>query len=72
MREADRRLGLIESVARRAGDECQNGRVRHQVVTLVRRRVMALCARWEGLKAGKTARDPVHRFLAGNLTWLHR
>jgi hypothetical protein len=46
MREMDRRLGLLNSVARRLGDERQKGKVRHEAVTLLRQRVMALCAGW--------------------------
>ncbi len=49
MREVDRRLGLIKSVARRLGDARQKGKVRHGVETLVRQRVMGLCAGWEDL-----------------------
>ena len=43
MREVDRRLGLIKSVARRLGDARQKGKVRHGVETLVRQRVMGPC-----------------------------
>jgi hypothetical protein len=36
MREVDRRLGLLNSVARRLGDERQKGKVRDEAVTLLR------------------------------------
>src|ERR1017187_6875598 len=66
MREADRRLGLIKSVASRMSDERQKGKVRHEAVTLLRQRVMALCAGWEGLNdAEELAQDPVHQLAIG-------
>ena len=66
MREADRRLGLIKSVARRMSDKRQKGKVRHEVATLLRQRVMALCAGWEDLNdAEKLAADPVHQLASG-------
>lgn len=66
MREADRRLGLIKSVADRMGDKRQKGKVGHEAVTLLRQRVMALCAGWEDLNdAGELAHDPVHQLASG-------
>jgi len=66
MREADRRLGLIKSVAARLSDKRQKGKVRHEAVTLLRRRVMALCAGWEDLNdAEALAADPVHQLPSG-------
>jgi hypothetical protein len=66
MREVDRRLGLIKSVARRLGDARQKGKVRHGVETLVRQRVMGLCAGWEDLNdVGELANDPVHQLASG-------
>ena len=66
MREADRRLGLIKSVAARIGDRRQRGKVRHEAATLLRQRVMALCAGWEDLNdAGELAHDPVHQLASG-------
>ena len=66
MREADRQLGLIKSVAARLGDKWQRGKVRHEAVTLLRQRVMALCAGWEDLNdAEALATDPVHQLAAG-------
>ena len=67
MREADRRLGLIKSVARRLSDKRQKGKVRHsEMATLLRQRVMALCAGWEDLNdAEKLAADPVHQLAVG-------
>ena len=66
MREVDRRLGLIKSVARRLSDKRQKGKVRHDVATLVRQRVMALCAGWEDLNdVEELGRDPVHQLASG-------
>jgi len=66
MREADRRLGLLKSVAARMGDGRQKGKVRHEAVTLLRQRVMALCAGWEDLNdAEQLAHDPVHQLASG-------
>jgi hypothetical protein len=66
MREADQRLGLIKSVAARIGDKRQEGKVQHKSVTLLRQRVMGLCAGWEDLNdAGELAHDPVHQLAAG-------
>ena len=60
MREVDRRLGLIKSVASRISDKRQKGKVRHEVATLLRQRVMALCAGWEDLNdAEELMHDPV-------------
>jgi hypothetical protein len=62
MREADRRLGLIKAVAARLSERRQRGKVRHEAVTLIRQRVMALCAGWEDLNdAEALAVDPVHQ-----------
>jgi len=56
MREADSRLGLIKSVARRIDDKRQKGKGQHEAVTLLHQRVMALCAGWEDLNdAGEAA-----------------
>jgi hypothetical protein len=66
MREADRRLGLMKSVAARMGDKRQKGKVRHEAVTLLRQRVMALCAGWEDLNdAEQLQSDPVHQLASG-------
>jgi hypothetical protein len=66
MREADRRLGLIKAVAARMSDKRQRGKVRHEAVTLIRQRVMALCAGWEDLNdAEALAADPVHQLATG-------
>src|SRR5580704_17530581 len=66
MREADRRLGLIKSVAARMGDKRQRGKVRHEAARLLRQRVMALCAGWEDLNdAEELAQDPVHQLVSG-------
>src|ERR1017187_8206005 len=66
MREADRRLGLIKSVASRMSDERQKGKVRHEAVTRLRQRVMARCPGWEDFNdPEKLAQDPVHKLGAG-------
>jgi len=66
MREADRRLGLIKAVAGRLDDGRQRGKVRHEAVTLLRQRMMALCAGWEDLNdAEELAQNPVHQLAAG-------
>src|SRR5665213_2045056 len=69
MREADRRLGLIKAVAARASDKRQRGKVRHEAATLLRQRVMALCAGWEDLNdAEELMQDPVHQMASGAAT----
>jgi len=69
MREVDRRLGLIKSVARRLGDTRQKGKVRHDVATLVRQRVMALCTGWEDLNdSEELGHDPMHQLASGSDT----
>jgi hypothetical protein len=49
LREADRRLGLIKSVAHRLSDQRQKRKVRHLAMTLLRQRMMALYAGREDL-----------------------
>ena len=49
LREVDRRLGLTERVARALGDRRQHGKVRHEVLTMVRQRVHALALGYEDL-----------------------
>ena len=49
LREVDRRLGLTERVARALGDRRQRGKVRHEVLTMVRQRVHALALGYEDL-----------------------
>jgi hypothetical protein len=67
VREADRRLGLTGSIARRLKDGRQQGKVRHTVATMLRQRVMGLCAGWEDLNdADQLRTDPVHQLAAGN------
>lgn len=66
IREADRLLGLTSKVARRLADPRQPGKVRHAAATLLRQRVIALCAGWEDLNdAEQLAADPVHQLTAG-------
>ena len=49
LREVDRKLGLTAQVARAIGDRRQRGKVRHEVVTMVRQRVHAVAAGYEDL-----------------------
>ena len=49
LREVDRRLGLTERVASRFGEPRQRGKVRHEVVTMVRQRVHAVALGYEDL-----------------------
>ena len=56
----DRRLGLTAQVARRLGERRQRGKVRHEVVTMLRQRVHALALGYEDLNDHDTLRgDPV-------------
>lgn len=67
VREADRKLGLIGSIAKRLHDRRQPGKVRHAAETMIRQRVMALCAGWEDLNdADQLRHDPVHQVAAGS------
>ncbi len=69
VREADRRLGLIRSIARRLDDGRQEGKVRHSMATMLRQRVMGLCAGWEDLNDAEQLRDDtVHQLAAGSDT----
>ena len=66
IRETDRKLGLLAGVARRLDDGRQAGKVRHSTVTLLRQRVMAMCAGWEDLNdAAQLGEDPVHQLAVG-------
>ena len=53
----DRRLGLTARVARALGDRRQRGKVRHEVVTMVRQRVHALALGYEDLNDHDALRD---------------
>ena len=60
LREVDRRLGLTARVARRLGEPRQRGKVRHEVVTMVRQRVHAVALGYEDLNDHDALRkDPV-------------
>lgn len=66
LKEADRKLNLIRSVARRLHDPRQEGKVQHAVETMLRQRVMGLCAGWEDLNDAEQLRtDTVHQLAAG-------
>jgi hypothetical protein len=67
VREADRKTGLIHSIARRLHDGRQEGKVQHKAETMLRQRVMALCSGWEDLNdADQLRNDPVHQLAAGS------
>jgi hypothetical protein len=69
VKETDRRLGLIERIAGRLGDKRQSGKVRHEIATMLRQRVMGLCAGWEDLNDAEQLRDDtVHQLAAGSDT----
>ena len=66
VRETDKKMGLVRSIARRLGDGRQTGKVKHPVETMLRQRVMGLCAGWEDLSdAGTLKDDPLHQIAAG-------
>lgn len=67
VREADRCTGLIGAIGRRIADVRQKGKVRHAAETMLRQRVMALCAGWEDLNDAEHLRhDTVHQLAAGS------
>jgi Transposase DDE domain group 1 len=67
VREADRKLGLIRAVARRLRDPRQEWKVQHGVETMLRQRVMGLCAGWEDLNDAEQLRhDTIHQIAAGD------
>ena len=57
LREVDRRLGLTEGVASRFGEPRQRGKVRHEVVTMVRQRVHAVALGYEDLNDHDALRE---------------
>ena len=57
LREVDRRLRLTMAVARVLGDRRQRGKVRHEVVTMVRQRVHAVALGYEDLNDHDGLRD---------------
>jgi len=60
LREVDRRMGLTAAVARALGDRRQRGKVRHEVLTMVRQRVHAVALGYEDLNDHDALRaDPV-------------
>ena len=59
LREVDRRLGLTARVARALGDRRQRGKVRHEVVTMVRQRVHTVALGYEERSgAGRLSQRP--------------
>lgn len=66
LREADRKTGFIERVARRMEDGRQAGKVEHESAALIRQRVLAMAAGWEDLNDAEALRhDPVHQAACG-------
>lgn len=57
LRELDRQMGLTAHVARSLGDQRQRGKVRHEVVTMVRQRVHAVALGYEDLNDHDALRD---------------
>ena len=57
LRELDRQMGLTARVARALGDQRQRGKVRHEVVTMVRQRVHAVALGYEDLNDHDALRD---------------
>jgi hypothetical protein len=66
VREVDRKLGLIRSLARRLSDPRQAGKVEHSVERMLRQCVMGLCAGWEDLNDAEQLRnDTIHQIADG-------
>jgi hypothetical protein len=67
VRETDCKLGLIRAISKRMADRRQEGKVEHSVETMLRQRVMGLCAGWEDLNDSAQSReDPLHQIVAGS------
>ena len=66
VREADRKLKLIEKVAKLFDDKRQSGKVRHQVKTMMRQRVLGMCTGDEDLNDFEELRnDPLWQTACG-------
>jgi hypothetical protein len=66
LRAADRRLGLIESLAARLPDERDGSKVRHGLEELLTQRVMAIALGYADCNdAARLADDPIHKMLVG-------
>src|SRR5262245_59928253 len=60
----DRGLGLTSWMAPAVGDDRQPGKVRHEVLDLVRQRVFGLACGYEDCNDARALRaDPVHKLL---------
>ena len=57
LREVDRRIGLTAAVARALGERRQRGKVRHEVLAMVRQRVHAVALGYEDLNDHDALRD---------------
>ncbi len=66
IREVDRRLGLTEQAARQLVDKRQKGKVRHEMLAMIRQRVYGLVAGYEDLNDFDTLRrDPLLQTVTG-------
>jgi hypothetical protein len=64
--EADRKLGFTQAIASHIQDDRQQAKVRHDVATMLRQRVMAVASGWEDLNDATTLRnDPAHQIASG-------
>jgi hypothetical protein len=69
LREADHRLGITESLAKRLVDPRREDRIRYQLVELLRERIYALAAGYSAQDdADRMAHDPVMKMAAWNRT----
>jgi hypothetical protein len=66
LQAANRRYGLIESMAACLPDRRQAGKVEHRLVELLRQRIHGLaCGYPDGNDAARLEADPIHKLLAG-------
>ncbi len=71
IREVDRQLGLTERAARQLVDKRQKGKVRHEVLGMLRQRVYGLVAGYEDLNDFDTLRhDPLLQTVTGRIETL--
>ena len=71
IREVDRQLGLTERAARQLVDNRQKGKVRHEVLGMLRQRVYGLVAGYEDLNDFDTLRhDPLLQTVTGRIETL--
>jgi len=66
LKEADQRLGLIESMSKSISDRRDSTRVKHEMEALISQRVYALaCGYEDGNDAAKLSSDPVMKLISG-------